>query len=153
MCPRVVTGGISRFKKHIAHIKGDVARCPNSDDEAKKLCREFIENTMRKKEEAAKAIEEERLEVSIYGEKEDQEILEIGPKRPRSKGPIDKFTDSTLDPEVAASLREGEKIAQKSIMDSFAKEQRDKVNDYLAHWVYKCGISFNAVTEVVSQVC
>ncbi|KAJ3678041.1 hypothetical protein LUZ60_001844 [Juncus effusus] len=43
LCGKVTSGGLSRFKKHIAHIKGDVAPCPNSTEEAKKIVSEHLE--------------------------------------------------------------------------------------------------------------
>ncbi|XP_072983547.1 uncharacterized protein [Typha latifolia] len=142
-CGKVTKGGISRFKKHIAHVRGDVAPCPKATDEAKKAIKEHIEGNKRRKEDKSKEEAELRAEVNIFGEKEDPEILEVGSKRPRSRGPLDKYT--SIDPEV--SIRERGKMVQTSIKDTFAKEQRDRVLMYLAHWVYKCGIPFNVVTD------
>lgn len=80
----------------------------------------------------------------IYGEKEDPEILEIGSKRQRTRGPMDNYKLVRIDPEIAKTLMEGN-LTQKAIKESFAKKERENVNEYVAHWAYKCGIPFNAL--------
>ncbi|XP_078156528.1 ubiquitin-like-specific protease 1D isoform X2 [Carex rostrata] len=52
-CGKKTSGGISRFKKHIAHIKGDIIPCPNSTEEAKRVIREHLEASAKKKSERA----------------------------------------------------------------------------------------------------
>ena len=66
------------------------------------------------------AIEEEEEEVQF---RED-----VGNKRPRVVGAMDKFT--TINPET--SIGERMKMKQTSIKDPYLKEKRDRVNAYVA---------------------
>ena len=78
------------------------------------------------------AIEEEEEEVQF---RED-----VGNKRPRVVGAMDKFT--TINPET--SIGERMKMKQTSIEDPCLKEKRDRVNSYVADWFYEAGIPFHA---------
>jgi BED zinc finger len=49
LCGKKTSGGIYRFKKHIAHVKGDVTPCPNSTEEVKRVIREHLEAFEKKK--------------------------------------------------------------------------------------------------------
>lgn len=73
---------------------------------------------------------------------DEEDVVEV-PKKPRLKGPINEYAV------VGLSLpenREGN-LKQQTLKNSISKERRDRVNDYLAFWAYKCSIPFNALTD------
>ncbi|CAL1387422.1 unnamed protein product [Linum trigynum] len=49
-CKNVNSGGINRFKKHIAQVGGGVAKCRSCPDEAKLACLKWLEGTEKKKQ-------------------------------------------------------------------------------------------------------
>ncbi|CAL1368867.1 unnamed protein product [Linum trigynum] len=49
-CKNVNTGGINRFKKHIAQVGGGVAKCKSCLNEAKLACLKWLEGTEKKKQ-------------------------------------------------------------------------------------------------------
>ncbi|KAJ4819114.1 Sentrin-specific protease 1 [Rhynchospora pubera] len=49
LCGKKTSGGISRLKKHIAHVKGDITPCPNSTEEMKRVIREYLVASEKKK--------------------------------------------------------------------------------------------------------
>ncbi|CAL1401155.1 unnamed protein product [Linum trigynum] len=48
-CKNVNTGGINRFKKHIAQVGGGVAKCKSCPNEVKLACLAWLEGTEKKK--------------------------------------------------------------------------------------------------------
>lgn len=126
------------MKKHLAGIKGDIQPCKAATPEIKKQFRDLLESTMKKKEEKKQQEDELRAEVNISGDQEDDVVVVEPLTNRQQRGPIDKYS-------VAGLSVIGKE--QQTIKDSLSKKHRDNVSDYLAHWAYKCNISFNALND------
>ncbi|XP_077233649.1 uncharacterized protein LOC143875954 [Tasmannia lanceolata] len=139
LCGKVINSGINRLKQHIAGIKGSVTSCPKSTELDKQRCRTALAEPKTKKKEKKEHLKEVREEVHIN--EEDDEIIEIGSKRPRELGPMDQYA-SKINPEATMNL--GQKTRQKSINDALFTSRSNDVHAYLARWVYESGIPFHA---------
>eukprot|EP00268_Persea_americana_P068985 TRINITY_DN9709_c1_g1_i2.p1 TRINITY_DN9709_c1_g1~~TRINITY_DN9709_c1_g1_i2.p1 ORF type:complete len:124 (-),score=36.50 TRINITY_DN9709_c1_g1_i2:121-492(-) len=49
-CHKTMSGGIHRFKKHLAHILGNAKGCPNVPTEVRKKMREIVQGKKSEKE-------------------------------------------------------------------------------------------------------
>ncbi|KAI8534317.1 hypothetical protein RHMOL_Rhmol10G0080900 [Rhododendron molle] len=86
LCVHQTSGGISRMKRHIAQISGDVAPCPKATKEDQGKCKAAIEEGNKKKIDKKKAAIEIREEVAILEEEEEVEVLGSR-KRPHTYRP------------------------------------------------------------------
>ncbi|KAG5536226.1 hypothetical protein RHGRI_023867 [Rhododendron griersonianum] len=136
-----MSSGISRLKKHIAQIKGSVSSCLNASKEDIANCKAAVEEGSKKKKDKLQAAKEIREEVTIIEEEEDdddEEVEIVGTrKRLHTLGPIDKYV---LD------INPGKKMTgQQNISASLWKAKSEKMDSYLARWVYEAGIPFHAI--------
>ncbi|XP_039115056.1 uncharacterized protein LOC120250315 isoform X2 [Dioscorea cayenensis subsp. rotundata] len=107
-CMKVVSGGIYRMKQHIANIKGNISSCSMCTEEAKAKCKAAIEEAKSKKQNKTRHELEKREEVYITPiDEEDYEDVEVGGsrKRPRVRGPMDRFT-SSINHQASLGLKE-----------------------------------------------
>ena len=137
LCNQTNKGGINRLKNHLAGIKGNIRKCPKADPEVQREIREYLETLKKKQEDKKRAREDLTADVNIIGEGYESEELEIGSKRSRLKKPVNSVN----------LVKDKGSWKQQVIKDTYGKDLRDKVNDFLAFWVYKRGISFNSLTD------
>ena len=71
---------------------------------------------------------------------DDEELSAVGKGDPKNVGPMDQFV-APVDPSVPL------KKFQRNINDSIDKERSYKVGQYLARWMYKKNIPFNAIND------
>ncbi|GAB2279862.1 hypothetical protein Dimus_039388 [Dionaea muscipula] len=140
LCEKQMGGGVSRLKKHIAHIRGDVSQCLKSSKEYQDKCKEAIMEAKTKRLQKQKEDKELRDRVDIEEREQIEEDLEIvgSKKRPHFLGPMDKFT-STINPKIPDPT----KMKQRVLSDSLFKERTHIVHQYVARWVYESGIPFH----------
>ncbi|KAK2652825.1 hypothetical protein Ddye_012681 [Dipteronia dyeriana] len=74
LCGKKFGGRVYRLKKHIAHISGNVAKCPRSTKEDQDRCKKAIESVRNKKKIKHKEERELRAEVDIDRIEEEEEI-------------------------------------------------------------------------------
>ncbi|KAG5565101.1 hypothetical protein RHGRI_001107 [Rhododendron griersonianum] len=146
LCGNQYTGGVSRMKRHIAQIRGDVASCTKASKEDILKCKKAIDDNAAKKKNKKKAAMEIREEVNIVGdESESDEIENVAvrsKKRPYVLGPMDRYTNTNPDSSDTSGFK---KTRQPNINDAIWKEKSHKVSQYLARWVYEAGIPFHAI--------
>ncbi|KAM7482681.1 hypothetical protein LguiB_007264 [Lonicera macranthoides] len=63
-----MSGGVYRNKQHIAHVKGNISKCPRSTKEDKEKCLNDLNKSKIKKMEKRKHDSETREEVNIIDE-------------------------------------------------------------------------------------
>ncbi|XP_058183421.1 uncharacterized protein LOC131301254 [Rhododendron vialii] len=149
LCGNQYTGGVSRMKKHIAQVKGDVAACTKASKEDILKCKKALDETAAKKKEKKQGGINLRGEVNIVHEEgdefEDDEVEHVGSrKRPHVLGPLDRYTE--INPGSSDTTTSGfKKVKQPNIKDSIWKKRSHEVNQYLARWVYEAGIPFHAI--------
>ncbi|PWA93713.1 zinc finger, BED-type [Artemisia annua] len=138
LCNKVLSGGISRLKQHVAGIIGNTTPCPKSTNEQKTICRNAINEVKRKKKSKEDDDRALREEVDI-GSSEAINLDEIEDtfgslKSPSSFGPMDRFT----------SFVDKGKSKEGDVCNVIRKEQLVKVqNDANAS---------DAVTQVVETL-
>ena len=143
LCAKEMSGGIHRIKEHIAHISGNVSKCPKSTKEDQEKCLKELMASKNKKLDKRKHENEIRSEVQINIIDEENVEGELGSrKNPHFLGPIDRFA-SKINPN--SSMGEGKRMRQSNLNDSLFKERTYDVHHILARWVYESGIPFNAI--------
>ncbi|KAI3721407.1 hypothetical protein L2E82_32417 [Cichorium intybus] len=145
-CNNVYKGGVYRLKCHFIGGYSSVMDCPKCPEHIKEETRAY----MLKKEQSKF---ESRMNSSYFddhdlGEDEDcVEVEGVGSKvqrkRPRQKGPIDRFF--TPNPEDVVKCRKDGKVQQR-INSVVQKELRDNACIEIARWFYDAGIPFNAAS-------
>ena len=142
LCNKIVSGGVYRIKQHIAHIRGNVAKCPLSTKEDQERCIKSIEDAQLKKKSRKEKEQEVRNEVTIdenvTGEGDgdgDLELENVGCSARRKLGPMDKFA-MPIDPSTLSS----KELRQQAISATIWKERLHKVRQYVARWIYESGI-------------
>ncbi|KAF7135096.1 hypothetical protein RHSIM_Rhsim08G0134200 [Rhododendron simsii] len=148
LCGKIMSSGISRLKKHIAQIKGSVSSCPNASKEDIAKCKAAVEEGSKKKKDELQAAKEIREEVTITEEEDgDEEVEIVGTrKRPHALGPMDKYV---------SDINPGKKMmGQQTISGTLLKARSEKVDSFLARWVYEAGIPFHAIdNDSFAQFC
>ncbi|KAI8554220.1 hypothetical protein RHMOL_Rhmol05G0081800 [Rhododendron molle] len=146
LCGNQYTGGVSRMKRHIAQIRGDVASCTKASKEDILKCKKAIDDNAAKKKNKKKAAVEIREEVNIIGDESEGDEIEnvaVGSKkRPYVLGPMDRYTSVDPDSSDTSGFKQ---TRQPNINDAVWKEKSHKVSQYLARWVYETGIPFHAI--------
>lgn len=138
LCKRLIKEGVYRMKHHIAGIVGQVEACPKASDEDKKRVRDYLENSKNKKRQRVEELNEERAEVNIGVDGDDDDFQVVGDdskKKPKNLGPIDKWT-SAIDPT---------KARQQNINDALKLKFTNDVHEYVARWIYETGIPFHSI--------
>ncbi|GAB2276902.1 hypothetical protein Dimus_039212 [Dionaea muscipula] len=120
LCGKQMGGGVSRLKKHIAHIRGDVSQCLKSSKEDQDKCKEAIMEAKTKRLQKQKEEKELRDGVDIDEREQIEEDLEIvgSKKRPHFLGPMNKFT-STINPKIPDPI----KMKQRVLMTHFSRKE------------------------------
>ncbi|KAG5544412.1 hypothetical protein RHGRI_016987 [Rhododendron griersonianum] len=111
-------------------------------------CKAAVEEGSKKKKDKLQAAKEIRKEVTIIKEEEDDEEVEIvgTRKRPHTLDPIDKYVSDT-NPEKKMT-------GQQNISASLWTARSEKVDSYLARWVYEASIPFHAIdNNSFAQFC
>ncbi|KAG5531757.1 hypothetical protein RHGRI_026395 [Rhododendron griersonianum] len=73
LCGLQYTGGVSRIKRHIAQIRGDVASCTKASKEDILKCKKAIDDNAAKKKNKKKAAMDIREEMNIVNEGDESE--------------------------------------------------------------------------------
>ncbi|XP_061374524.1 uncharacterized protein LOC133316764 [Gastrolobium bilobum] len=124
-CPKKVSGGVYRFKHHLAGTKKDVEACPSVPDEVKK---EMFENVA--------SLQERFLKKSMIVESDDEE-----------EGQCEKRT-KTKEVEVGSTnffKKRGKGSVQSTINNMFKKNLKLDVDDDVADFFYANAIPFNVI--------
>ncbi|XP_020113282.1 uncharacterized protein LOC109727555 [Ananas comosus] len=149
-CQNEYNGGMSRFKRHLAGIRGDVAPCAQVPEKVKEEMSKLIGVKRQMKEHKEEALKQLRREVNItdmenYSDYETGEVLSkrscVGSSKSTQKGLIDRFCIPT--PEEA--LRRGKNV-QPTINEKLKEKERERTIQYIARWFYEVGIPFNAAS-------
>ncbi|KAK2655648.1 hypothetical protein Ddye_008700 [Dipteronia dyeriana] len=142
LCSKEFSGGLFRLKQHIAQIAGNVSKCPKSTSEDQVRCKQALDDARTKKKIKNQVDHEIRTEVDLVGI-EEEEVEGLGlRKRPHFLGPMDRIA-SKLNPE--ASMSASKSLRQQHINDVLFNDRTHSVHRYVARWVYKAGIPFNAI--------
>ncbi|KAI8542832.1 hypothetical protein RHMOL_Rhmol08G0170100 [Rhododendron molle] len=148
LCGKIMSSGISRLKKHIAQIKGSVSSCPSASKEDIAKCKAAVEEGSKKKKDKLQEAKEIREEVTnIEEDGDDEEVDIVGTrKRPHTLGPMDKYV---------SDINPGKKtMGQQTISATILKARIEKVDSFLARWVYEAGIPFHAIdNNSFAQFC
>ncbi|KAK4408106.1 hypothetical protein Sango_0391600 [Sesamum angolense] len=87
-CGKVVHGGITRLKQHIAHVSGNVEECSRVPSEIRKMVRKLLDEeikekaaTLRRKEALINAVKEDRLygdipNINVDSSDEDNDVID-----------------------------------------------------------------------------
>ena len=142
LCGKEMGGGVNRMKQHIGQVKGRVTSCNVATPDQQKRCKDAYEEPQKKKKLKEKHDEEVRAEVVVQvdDDKNEEELHAIGEGEARKSGPIDKYV-MPIDPSIPL------KKFQQNINDAIDKEKAYRVGQYLARWMYKKNIPFNAVND------
>ncbi|CAN1800744.1 hypothetical protein LINPERHAP1_LOCUS22670 [Linum perenne] len=131
--PHVSSGGIFRFKQHIAGNDSNVSKCPNVTKEARDAClKVFAEIAKKKKEKMARelGLREDVFVSSEVGQETEAEATCIGSSEPHKLGPLDKWT-RRIDPPLSSA----ESMQQQRIHKQMWAERTLQVQQYIARWV------------------
>ncbi|CAL1387421.1 unnamed protein product [Linum trigynum] len=140
-CKNVNSGGINRFKKHIAQVGGGVAKCRSCPDEAKLACLKWLEGTEKKKQDKVVRELGLRSDVNVSsGGQQEEDLTCAGSSEPHKLGPIDKWARA-IDPSLSSSAQ----FQQQKINQALFNERTLQVHQYIAKWVYTHAVAFNAI--------
>jgi len=145
LCGNENSGGINRFKQHLAHEGTAVVHCTKVTDEIKKKCKEDLDRPKKKKMEKQRAEADLREDVVITGSREGSDAeskatSSSGGSPTQKLGPMDRWT-RPINPKATKE----EAKRQQSLNEALWKEMTHQVHQYIARWVYTHGIPFNAV--------
>nr|CAD1830235.1 unnamed protein product [Ananas comosus var. bracteatus] len=113
---------MSRFKRHLAGIRGDVAPCAQVPEKVKEEMSKLIGVKRQMKEHKEEALKQLRREST-------------------QKGLIDRFYIPTFE----EALRRGKNV-QPTINEKLKEKERERTIQYIARWFYEVGIPFNAAS-------
>ncbi|XP_020241521.1 uncharacterized protein LOC109819937 isoform X2 [Asparagus officinalis] len=149
-CGQSMCGGISRFKQHLAGIKGNCLPCEKVPEDVKKKVNEIIDSA--KKNKGAKELKMQNLLDDVHiGEEEGYEgSVTASTQSQRSsssssfktKGPMDAFASRSHEESAELVL----KMKQPVMDNKYRKKARDDVNRYIGRWFYEAGIPFNTAS-------
>ncbi|GJR38371.1 tRNA dimethylallyltransferase 2 isoform X1, partial [Tanacetum coccineum] len=158
LCEKLVSGGVTRLKQHIAQITGQTTSCPKATKEDQLKCRNAINEGKLKKQGKRQHDEAIRSEVRLDSNEslEDDEVHDDSMKEPNVFGPMDNFAN-TVNPEQ--SLKKKVKGKNVELSNSIRKERMWMTKKYVARWAYESAIPFHAfekdsfkmLLEVVGQ--
>nr|KAJ0220207.1 hypothetical protein LSAT_V11C200096930 [Lactuca sativa] len=146
LCGKVVSGGISRIKQHIAHVTGNVSSCPNSTKDDQLRIRNYLNEGKLNK--IAKRTHDESLRSEVMQELHnsvDVDEIEdfLGSKAPNVISPMDDFANK-INPEEALKKGKGKKVDLSNIV------RKDRVlacHKFISRWAYKVAIPFHALED------
>ncbi|CAN1239864.1 hypothetical protein LINGRAPRIM_LOCUS2510 [Linum grandiflorum] len=131
-CKHINSGGINRFKNHIAQTGKGVIKCDKCPEEAKLACLKSLEGTSNKKKEkfARELGIRNDVHISSVGE-EEENLTCVGSSAPHNLGPIDKWTRA-IDPSMASKASLQQQKLNKALWD----ERTLQVKEYIEMGVY-----------------
>ncbi|CAL1388805.1 unnamed protein product [Linum trigynum] len=94
-CGHESTGGIFRFKQHIAQNASTVLKCAKATQEAKESCLKAMEKNAKKKEDKAARERQLRDDMIVSFGQQDEEMTCVGSSEPHKLGPMDKWALGT----------------------------------------------------------
>ncbi|GKB66236.1 putative transcription factor/ chromatin remodeling BED-type(Zn) family protein [Tanacetum coccineum] len=108
LCEKLVSGGVTRLKQHIAQITGQTTSCPKATKEDQLKCRNAIYEGKLKKQGKRQHDEAIRSEVRLDSNEsfEDDEVHDDSMKEPNVFGPMDNFAN-TINPEQSLKKKVG----------------------------------------------
>ncbi|CAI0391804.1 unnamed protein product, partial [Linum tenue] len=143
------TGGIFRFKQHIAQNASTVLKCTKAKQEAKEACLKAMEKNAKKKEDKATHERKLRDDVIVSSGQQDEEMTCVGSSEPHKLGPMDKWA-RTIDPKLSSSAA----LHQQKLNKALWEERTLQVQQYVARWVYTHAVPFNAIdNDEFKQMC
>ncbi|CAH1449265.1 unnamed protein product [Lactuca virosa] len=161
LCGKVYSGGASRMKQHIAHVKGNVAPCQKSTKDDQLRCRDAINEGKLKKK--GKQAHDEALRSEVRFDTNENISIDTDEiennfgslREPYVIGPMDNFAN-TLNPEESLKSGKGKKV---DINNAIRKERISTVKSFIGRWAYECAIPFHAfekdsfkmMVEVIGQ--
>ncbi|GJU68505.1 putative transcription factor/ chromatin remodeling BED-type(Zn) family protein [Tanacetum coccineum] len=155
LCEKLVSGGITRLKQHIAQITGQTTSCSKATKEDQLKCRNAINEGKMKKQAKRQHDEAIRSEVRLDSSLEDDEVHDHSMKEPNVFGPMDNFAN-ILNPEQSLEKGKGKKV---ELSNAIRKERMWMTKKCVARWAYESTIPFHAfekdsfkmLLEVVGQ--
>nr|KAJ0214084.1 hypothetical protein LSAT_V11C400215160 [Lactuca sativa] len=146
LCGKVISGGISRFKQHIAHVPGNVTACPNSTKDDQLKIRNYLNEGKIKK--IAKHTHDKALRSEAMQELHDSVDVDetkdfLGFKAPNVIGPMDTYANK-INPEEALKKGKGKKV---DLNDIVRKDRILACHKFISRWAYKTSISFHALED------
>jgi len=148
LCGHESSGGINRFKQHLACEGTGVLHCPKVTPEIKQKCKEDLDRPRKKKRDKAQAEADLRGGVVIAGREESEAESKAGSSSAsdgsaassQKLGPMDRWA-RLIDPKATRE----EAKRQQNINEALWKERTHQVQQYVARWIYNHGIAFNAI--------
>ncbi|XP_034592935.1 uncharacterized protein [Setaria viridis] len=153
-CKNYFNGGITRFKKHLAGVKGQSISCKQVPENVKEKIKAMLDAHDEKKSAKLDCQLRMRQQVNINeNDEEDCVVMEGGgeiedqagsssalvPKQPKIKGPMDSYC---MRPEQA---RAKGKHLQTTMSQHYKVKEREKAHEYIADWFYQAAIPHNTV--------
>ena len=148
LCGHESSGGINRFKQHLACEGTGVLHCPKATPEIKQKCKEDLDRPRKKKRDKAQAEADLRGGVVIAGREGSEAESKAGSSSTsdgsaassQKLGPMDRWA-RPIDPKATRE----EAKRQQNINEALWKERTHQVQQYVARWIYNHGIAFNAI--------
>ncbi|KAL4291295.1 hypothetical protein GQ457_14G000080 [Hibiscus cannabinus] len=147
-CSVVIKGGIYRFKQHLAGGYRNARGCNKCPQHVRQ---EFIEYFDNKKQEREKMnLEHQYDQTDDFDEEDEMQVLESDPKGKKVKSGVNQSVKRTsqvgpMDVFIKSSTQVTGK--QKTINETYKKEQREKACVDFARWMYDAAIPFNALNH------
>jgi len=140
-------GGISRFKQHLAGIKGDVEPCKKVSDDIRFQMRSNVNEFNQRKRKAQEEIEENNpyCEEHVEHTRTSEEVQELG----SSKGKGKEKVTSSLSPYFMPRTTPGAQPTLKSVLQS--QEARERCDLAISKWIIDASVPFNAVNSAYYQ--
>ena len=108
LCGKIITGGITRLKQHLAHQKGQVSGCPNVTTEIRTEMMRHLMGVQDKKKDKRKQTEEVEAQIRAsqqqYGDGNDYDYEGVA------------ISSDDSDPELTWARRESARQDRKSVV-------------------------------------
>ncbi|GJW89834.1 pescadillo-like protein, partial [Tanacetum coccineum] len=134
LCGKLVSGGVTRLKQHIAQITGQTTSCSKATKEDQLKCRNAINEGKMKKQAKRQHDEAIRSEVRLDSSLEDDEVHDHSMKEPSFFGPMDNFAN-IVNPEQSLERGKGKKV---ELSNAIRKERMWMTKKYVARWFIIC---------------
>ncbi|CAN0922966.1 hypothetical protein LINGRAHAP2_LOCUS33323 [Linum grandiflorum] len=147
-CSNVSSGGINRFKQHIAGIGSSVSKCTGCPEEARDACLEYFSSFRKKKKEKLDREKGLRADVNVTSGAQ-QSTGGAHRSAPHKLGPIDKWVRA-IDPSSSSTAS----LHQQKMNQARWDEKTLQVQQYIARWVYLHDVPFDAIeSDEFKQMC
>ncbi|VFQ71136.1 unnamed protein product [Cuscuta campestris] len=141
-CNKVITGGISRLKDHLAGTRKNSAPCPKVSDPVKKEMLALLKCYAEQKHIKQKYFDEMVDSGAYFGAPNDV-VLGTGPN---PRGPMDRFLGRCGLTSEDGSNKEGDALPLKMTKAS-VREQRNLVCHDVGRFIFENAISFNVANS------